>query len=166
MKLLRFYGLFPGAAGGWGGGRCITFMDPSNGISKLRRGRTIANKGSSLPVPSFLWRGRAGNARNVLPTKPCLTWSEATPFPLTPSFLGFLAYLQSLKGALPTFLGPRPPPGGWAGHICVSVCHTSAPPPDWCQSLGEMTRRAGEARVFVCLEEENLPLHFLEPEQT
>lgn len=40
------------------------------------------------------------------PTKPFLTWTSGLPPPLT-GFLGLLAFVQSLKGALPSFLGPE-----------------------------------------------------------
>lgn len=39
------------------------------------------------------------------PTKPFLTWTSGLPPPIT-GFLGLLAFVQSLKGALPSFLGP------------------------------------------------------------
>ena len=111
-----------------------------------------------LPVraPSLPGGEGLGMLGMFFPPSPFSPGARPLPSPLTPSFLGFLAYLQSLKGALPTFLGPGL---HWEIGLGTFVCLSGtfdAPPPVWCQSPVEISRRAGEAGVFICLKE-NLP---------
>lgn len=60
--------------------------------------------------------------KTVSPNKPFLTWRSAPPFPSHQGSPAFLALLQSLKGALASFLGPELH-GEVELDVCVSVWH-------------------------------------------